>query len=845
MNRSWIYEMKNSLDENDNLQKTVIIDLANMVLNKSEVANKIYKRSKNLYKAISRTLKIDKVIVNRIKSNNIKKNDVLRKRKKYNHLNSPDNQNPVWHVLEFNTDGGKINQLTFYTNNGHSSIVEKENSIHRSFIKQFKAGLDKSQNIVSFVDYSLSVPGEYLYTMEVFVEDAFLLHVTDVLRDLQQFHGNLQNYYNEITSGKEFNYDSNKISRNFVKKVFSDYGVVLSDNLMPIDFENSKKGLKNSFFVKGIDHIIDASKLLGFNIDINNFLNKIHPIHATPTTISMAIADVEKISRKIISYYKIPVKKNSSYTAGASLGTKSSKNFLVIKNKTKLEPYVKKESAPIKYKFIKLKSNSKLPIISKEMFTRRANQEVSKFFKGSISDSSKLLKDLPKPIRSELSNIEKDKYLHFTPESIKVGEVEFDTSQFDIDKTKPELFQTIQISRKSKELSSDPQLVSKLLIDSLTQDEVVEPLNASEFFGDNSPLTKDIFRTIKKQPLLLMKNKKTLDTISFHLFAKKDRQKRLSLKDFDPKNRDNKLLLSLKKGAVKPKNVPIQIRSLLISESSQVKNNFIKDKVDIFSDPKTNEIAHQNFTNIRKVQYLDRFHTNKDGTFDLSRPIFKDLDGTGFEKIKSTTKLCILTKPSENGIESELEDDFDSTDDTFILEDEYDNEQESEFMGPYFILGTSEMGSSEGMNGYFYPIYLSEEEAQTVDETGLQSMAHPHTFVEYPGITFYMPNHNQNHAKENPPENLTPYIRATEQRSDNSDIVLNNIEMSMSSFTLLLSTTNPIMQNKDYPGIAKEIQIEPVMAQTNIQQQSVTSAFSSAPVTSPTANITGGGGSGY
>ena len=62
-------------------------------------------------------------------------------------------------------------------------------------------------------------------------------------------------------------------------------------------------------------------------------------------------------------------------------------------------------------------------------------------------------------------------------------------------------------------------------------------------------------------------------------------------------------------------------------------------------------------------------------------------------------------------------------------------------VGPYFIYGTATQG-----NGYYYPVYLSEDSAVAAD-TGATG-AHTHTFSEYPGISFYMPNSSRNHALE-------------------------------------------------------------------------------------------------
>lgn len=64
--------------------------------------------------------------------------------------------------------------------------------------------------------------------------------------------------------------------------------------------------------------------------------------------------------------------------------------------------------------------------------------------------------------------------------------------------------------------------------------------------------------------------------------------------------------------------------------------------------------------------------------------------------------------------------------------------------GPYYLNGDSSSGSTEGQQGYFYPLFLTKSAALAVD--GATSV-HGHTFSGYHGTTFYMPNNHLGHAK--------------------------------------------------------------------------------------------------
>ena len=80
--------------------------------------------------------------------------------------------------------------------------------------------------------------------------------------------------------------------------------------------------------------------------------------------------------------------------------------------------------------------------------------------------------------------------------------------------------------------------------------------------------------------------------------------------------------------------------------------------------------------------------------------------------------------------------------------------------GPFYVDGTSNSGFTAGEVGLFYPLYLLESAAESADQgtnTELGPGAHAHTFAEYPGTTFYMPNSDMNHGESFVPSTIPPY----------------------------------------------------------------------------------------
>ena len=62
---------------------------------------------------------------------------------------------------------------------------------------------------------------------------------------------------------------------------------------------------------------------------------------------------------------------------------------------------------------------------------------------------------------------------------------------------------------------------------------------------------------------------------------------------------------------------------------------------------------------------------------------------------------------------------------------------------PYAVQGTDRRYSDSRL--YYYPLYVTRERAEAANTT--TGLAHAHTFDQYPGIVFYMPSDDQNHAK--------------------------------------------------------------------------------------------------
>lgn len=142
---------------------------------------------------------------------------------------------------------------------------------------------------------------------------------------------------------------------------------------------------------------------------------------------------------------------------------------------------------------------------------------------------------------------------------------------------------------------------------------------------------------------------------------------------------------------------------------------------------------------------------------------------------------------------------------TYVIQEETEEETEEEtttaattavvvkpVIPSAYVYGTGATGFGTGLTGYFYPLYTD------INASALSAGYHVHTFTEYVGYTFYMPNGAMNHAISSRPTAINKFITGIAE--------LDNLE--------------PIIGNPDYATLLPQIKAEtdPVKKQALIDQ---------------------------
>ena len=113
-----------------------------------------------------------------------------------------------------------------------------------------------------------------------------------------------------------------------------------------------------------------------------------------------------------------------------------------------------------------------------------------------------------------------------------------------------------------------------------------------------------------------------------------------------------------------------------------------------------------------------------------------NFDNGFFSNVGAADSIISSTTFTFNGLTQQLQD---APITTFAVD-------QGASTGPYAVYGT-ETGNYAGSKGYFYPLYTTAEAANNRDiVAGGSGQSHTHTFLEFNGITFYMPMAFNNHG---------------------------------------------------------------------------------------------------
>ena len=869
-----IFEMGMTLDMNDDLQNVFVVDLANLSQNKSYVGDLIYKVDPILHSQISNSLEIDDITINRsllqprLQSHrfgnfsnnqlNIKKfknRSKLPSNKNLNNIESMFNNVELLHTSNANF---KLKKKTFFRKRNVIDFGLTAEKTKIASIEQIDIGMQNKMRAIQFTDHEVDKlsKGEYSYSLTIKCKDKFVEYVKNLLLDIDAFRTKLFEYHQHVVKSKLYDYEALKFKEKYIRSFFRSHGIEYNNQEISLTNIDSSS-LRQSFFIRGCNKLNRACQLTLTPFFNDIFLKKVIPTLSSPDTILNAIKEIDDVYRLVEKFYNIRPTKDGA----ASIGSKNSniKNQITFKHRFQ-NTHVVNPKKKIKYRFIKF--NKKRPLrLKKSQFKRRANREVSKYFSGSPSRKSLSLAGVSNAKINSLTNIQRNSYLHFTPEEIKVGRMTLDNTSLSNSFKNNDTYNLLQLSRFIQDFDNEDEIEKQ----AIKLEKVRNKLNlidAVDFLGEGSPSVTNLINLINQKPEKLLKNKKSLRQINLAMASSKI-QKRVpnKLDLFDVNKKDNIFMKSLRKKNFDSKKMPIQLRSLMFSRSPMVKNKIFEKGFDIFSNPLTSEMAFQNFINIKKVQYLDGFEVDANGINLMNKPIFKDMDDVNYNSIAGKSKLCKLVSGFNNSLFKPQSEDFSSEGEVFLLEDD----------------NTAEDSAPQGittMNAGHHHAYNVDENGNGYTEYAVhpenENIRHRHQIINnviQVAASECYPNCNDLYGVDGAMPHLHKYITDNAQltsanyvdRDPSDDISSEDSNMTSEATIMitetaafaknLFSSTVELKQNKNFNSVER-ILITPIIIQADLplgDMDDSTNASSPADVISGQAmsmSLGGGGGSG-
>ena len=668
---SSIYEQGYVQDANGNVSCTFMADLYGLSIQQSRAASIMYNNDQEIFRKVSENLNIKNIEVSRYS---------LKPMKLFNSLNMPitklDMANPSLIAKSFNNNK-KVKEKVMYRVSSRESIsIEpkdiKELSKSKVFdgkditrdiinqgkkigsIKQLNLSLARNIRPITFTDFEIKeIRGlEYGFSVKLQIDNDFLKYVKNLLKELTSYAYKLQNFYNTLMAKAA--YDGDKFKPDFLVSYYSQYGIQISEETGTITSEIDREKLKNIFIFKAFEFLNEAERLSGLEVRSKRLLESFNLFTTNPPAINRAINYYNKTIDQFKRLYSI----DNERKFGKSSVKTPRKDKPIIEKVYKLKKTYKKPMLPkIGFNFISQTKHTGLNKVKINDFSKRANVEISKFFKTTPTRNNPFLQNLSDQTKKEFVDLSTNRFKHFSPSKFFFGTKEVDTTSLNPESMQVDFFNNLKVTRALMEKSTEEE-------HSLNDIEEEKNLyiDSREYLGEDTKFNNTIIKTLRRNPLKISKIRKEFKLLDKSIL--KTKRKKLSLNTFDLSSKDN---IVKKSFANNSKDVPLQIKALSMLRSD-ITNFDIKNlQFDPLANPQTDETIKQNFMNIGKVEFLEGFETNN-GIPMLNKPIFKEITPKNFEMLKKKNVMCAINNTNFDNLTIDDSQNFQIFDKIFTLE---------------------------------------------------------------------------------------------------------------------------------------------------------------------------------
>lgn len=662
-------------DHTRNVSSTTIVDLENILISESPVANIMYRLDRQALASIAESTNIINIEINRYP---------MRTARSRNRLNlvtrRADFSQPTL-VARSNNNHQKVKNKILYKISprqiisvdpkkvkiGSPNTVFDGKTITRDLIaasrkvgkvEQLNLTLPANLRAINTVDYSVKYAkaGRYRYQIKFSIKDEAMLYCQQLLKDLTQNARKLQNLYDVLIMKNVFNGDN--FTNKYLQEFYSQYDINVDPETGLVDGSYNTPELTASYLVQAFVILLRAERLIGTVPRANKLIN----------SVNLFSTDLERILNTVTYYNSIVDRFKRTYNlsdgkSSEKSSSKSRKDRGVIEKTITLRKEYKRELfKPIGINFISMDKSDGIPFLNADLFGLRADKERKKFFPGLINRNNDALNSFPENLKTPLANLEENKFMNFSPAKIFFGQKEVDTTEINTDSFDADFFNTLRIARAAIESNESTQEQDDFDPNSTPSDEELEKyIDSRDFLGDETKFNTAILNVLLKRPIMVSKIRKKFSFLDNKIL--KAKRKSISLKTFDLGQPNNIIAQKLREN---PRQVPMQLKALSLLKTPMTNFDLGTIDFDPLSNPQTQEVFDQNYLNLGKVEFLEGFEI-VNGRMALDRPIYKEITAKMFDNLKEKNVLCRVIPRSFDNLTVSQES-FNIHDKVFVME---------------------------------------------------------------------------------------------------------------------------------------------------------------------------------
>ena len=674
--RLFIGNPYNTKDENGTIKKLIYFDMKNMFIEKTVYGELLNQLSPELFEEALNTFTIKKLTIKR-KFVKLKKvaNSFKNKKRGYTVLNDRTK------IVLFASDASPYNLVPNgpITTNKQWFETPPLSVIMNSWIQEINMG-DRRYIYFNFTDRGFKdlKYGNYIYSLELLMLD----RTKDFLSSLYVIYKNnvkdLESYYLRARKPKNLSLTTQQFKKSFVKSENQLYGLDNIDNLNIVPW---LKGVENYISLKSYLYNMEKDEQTSQGQQI---FNSINPKTGSPRGISLFIEKYQNLLNEFIRKFNLEQTKvgtfnNRNSPANASQTHPSltliTHNYEEIYNATYIregyrvfEP-IGPELTPELNGFAPgagngpsvqntdpnqnngfatgagngpSVQNNGVPIMSRDTFDQRRQQEIDRFFRAKPNFNQDETKNLTREQISDLSNIESFSSAFMSPVTLISKSRSIDLSQTNL-VNDTLLNNTIQEitnrERTGTNAFSNTITMQKLRTLTATNDEDPKFENITNYLGNSTPLSNiDFGYTLEdlKDIERIQVEKKIKDAVA-------KRRKTKMINSFDLTKQNNVISTKIRNKKIRRhelRKIPLHTKAIISSRSQSVRTNILNSPTDLLASNETdNKLLIQHFA-VQKVQYFDGFKMDKKGQPIFNMPKWKLLDLEAFQTKQKENLIC-------------------------------------------------------------------------------------------------------------------------------------------------------------------------------------------------------------